>query len=240
MQKWLKTVIIFFFFFLLFLLSTGTKSMPDLRQANNKIVQEPNQNEIKQKQNKDNQYLILVNKHHSLPANYVPNDLVVPNVPFSFNGNLPKKLMRKEAAHALEQLFQAAKKENLALYAQSGYRSYEKQKAIFTYNANQKGEEKANQTSAYPGQSEHQTGLAMDLTSSRIYFQLNESFAKTPEGKWVAKHAHEFGFIIRYPKGKEEITGYQYEPWHIRYVGKKAAEEIFKKQLTLEEYLRRK
>lgn len=183
--------------------------------------------------------LVLVNKTNHLPSDYEPADLVVPNVPFPFKEDLPKKKLRAEAAKALEALFAAAEKEGLELYAQSGYRSFERQKAIFAFNAEQRGEEVANRVSARPGESEHQTGLAMDVTCRQVGFDLVEAFADTPEGQWLAANAHTFGFIIRYPKGKEAITGYQYEPWHLRYVGIKAAQEITSRQLTLEEYLER-
>src|SRR5690606_29752197 len=145
--------------------------------------------------------------------------------------------LRKEAAAALEELFKQAKADKLNLYAQSGYRSYERQKAIFASNSKRVGEEKANRVSAHAGQSEHQTGLSMDVTSPAVGNDLVTDFENTVEGKWIKDHAHEFGFIIRYPKGKESITGYDYEPWHLRYVGKQHAEIIHQKGITLEEYL---
>ncbi|MFT9846442.1 M15 family metallopeptidase [Aneurinibacillus sp. REN35] len=180
--------------------------------------------------------MVLVNKKRNLPENYEPADLVVPNVPFSFAGNHPKKQLRRSAARALEELFAQAKREKIDLKAVSGYRSYATQKAIFTRNAKQKGEAAANRTSAYPGQSEHQTGLAMDISSASVGYALEQRLGKTKEGKWLAKNAHRFGFILRYPKEKEAITGYSYEPWHIRYVGKEAAKEIVRRGITLEEY----
>lgn len=179
---------------------------------------------------------VLVNKQRNLPSSYVPEDLVVPDVPFSFAGDSPKKQMRKEAARALEALFRAAEKDGIELKAVSGYRSYATQKSIFESNASKKGEEVANRTSARPGQSEHQTGLAMDISSAGVGYALEESFGKTKEGKWLAKHAPDHGFIIRYLKGEEPITGYSYEPWHVRYVGKEIAKDITNKGETLERY----
>lgn len=181
--------------------------------------------------------LVLVNKERSLPADYVPPDLVAPDVTFSFKEDLPKRLMRREAARALEELFKRATEDNINLVAVSGYRSYERQKEIFTFKARKLGEELANRTSAYPGQSEHQTGLAMDVSSPRMGYRLEQSFGDTPEGIWLAENAPEFGFIIRYPKGKEDITGYSYEPWHLRYVGVEVAREITARNITLEEFL---
>jgi len=180
---------------------------------------------------------VLVNKEYALPDGYEPKDLVVPNVRFPFTEDDPKKQLRKEAAEALEQLFDAAEEEGHFLFAQSGYRSFERQEAIFASNVEQDGEEVANQYSARPGESEHQTGLVMDITSEAVEFRLVEEFGDTPEGKWVAENAYKYGFIVRYEKGKEDITGYQYEPWHLRYVGKKAAKTIYEQDLTLEEYV---
>jgi len=179
---------------------------------------------------------VLVNKQRNLPSDYEPKDLVVPDVPFSFSGNSPKKQMRKEAASALEKLFKAASEDGIKLKAVSGYRSYSTQKSIFESNVKRKGEKVANRTSARPGQSEHQTGLAMDISSASVSYGLEESFGDTKEGQWLAKYASEYGFIIRYPKGKEGITGYSYEPWHVRYVGKIVAKDVTRKEVTLEQY----
>ncbi|WP_256759840.1 D-alanyl-D-alanine carboxypeptidase family protein [Cohnella sp. WQ 127256] len=179
---------------------------------------------------------ILVNKKRNLSSSYVPKDLVIPDIPFSFSGDNPKKQMRKEAAKALESLFEAADEDGIELKAVSGYRSYATQKSIFASNVKRKGEEVANRTSARPGQSEHQTGLAMDISSASVGYGLEESFGETKEGKWLAKHAVDHGFIIRFLKGKESITGYSYEPWHVRYVGKELAKDITNKGVTFEEY----
>ncbi len=180
--------------------------------------------------------LLLVNKTRNLAADYSPSDLVKPRVRFSFDEDIPKRYLRRPAAEALERLFEAADNAGHRLYGVSGYRSYATQKSIFERNAAEKGEEVANRTSAKPGQSEHQTGLAMDISSKAADYRLLTSFGTTPEGIWVKENAHKFGFIIRYPKGKEEITGYSYEPWHLRYVGKEAARYIYSHSLTLEEY----
>ncbi|HHY73693.1 MAG TPA: LysM peptidoglycan-binding domain-containing protein [Bacillus bacterium] len=181
--------------------------------------------------------LVLVNKNNALPKDYVPKDLTVPEVNFTFKEYDPKKLMRKEAAVALEAMFREAKQENINLYAVSGYRSYDRQNEIFASKVIQSGMESAGQFSAKPGESEHQTGLAMDLTSSSVNYGLSQYFGETKEGQWIKKNAHKFGFIVRYQKGKEKITGYQYEPWHVRYVGKSASKVIAEQDLTFEEYL---
>ncbi|RYG74262.1 carboxypeptidase [Lentibacillus lipolyticus] len=181
--------------------------------------------------------LVLVNKENKLPDNFVPKNLTVPDVRFPYEGFYQKMQMRKVAARALEDMFQAADNAGIELFAQSGYRSFKRQDAIFASNVRKQGEEAANKVSARPGESEHQTGLTMDVTSRDIGFHLTEEFGKTDEGKWVKKHAADYGFIIRYPKGKQAITKYQYEPWHLRYVGKKAATAIMEQGITLEEYL---
>ncbi|NBI28178.1 D-alanyl-D-alanine carboxypeptidase family protein [Chengkuizengella sp. YPA3-1-1] len=179
---------------------------------------------------------VLVNKQRSLEDNYIPTDLVQPNIPFSFTGESEKKWLREEAARALEQLFDQAKQENIQLNGVSGYRSYQTQKSIFNWNVQEQGEEQARRYSAYPGTSEHQTGLAIDVSSPSVNNVLEESLGSTKEGQWLAEHAAEFGFIIRYPQDKEHITGYAYEPWHLRYVGKEIASEIMGHNITLEEY----
>lgn len=183
--------------------------------------------------------LVLVNKTRNLAPDYVPDDLTVPNVKFSFEGSSPKKNMRQEAARALEGLFNEAKKENIDLTAVSGYRSYSTQKALFNNEVKRYGEAAAKKSVAYPGQSEHQTGLSIDVSSPSINNTLSESFGETKEGKWLKENAKSFGFIIRYPKDKVNITGYSYEPWHIRYVGKDAAAYISSSNITLDEYIQK-
>lgn len=179
--------------------------------------------------------LILVNKTHSLSSNFAPAKLVYPNVP---TVNRSKTMMTPEAARSLEALFAKARQDNIKLSAVSGYRSYARQNEIFASNIKKYGSvAAANRFSAKPGQSEHQTGLAMDVSSPSVNFSLTQSYAQTREGKWLKENAPKYGFIIRYTKGKENITGYQFEPWHIRYVGKDAAMAISSRNITLEEYL---
>ncbi|WP_026701792.1 M15 family metallopeptidase [Salibacterium aidingense] len=178
----------------------------------------------------------LVNRDYHLPSDYVPEDLTVPDVPFPFEEDVPKKQLREPAAAALEELFSGAEEEGLNLFAVSGYRSYDRQEAIFAANAEEDGVEEANQYSAQAGESEHQSGLAMDVSSQSADFSLTDEFGETPEGQWLKENAYEYGFVIRYPEDKTEITGYQYEPWHLRYVGEDLAAELQDKDETLEEY----
>ena len=181
--------------------------------------------------------LVLVNKRRNLPADYKPDDLVIPNVRFSFKEKLEKRYLRQEAAEALEELFAEAEKEGIILFAVSGYRSFNTQKILFDNKVSKVGFEEANLLVAYPGQSEHQTGLAMDVSCQSVGFTLEEDFGQTVEGIWLKDNAHRFGYIIRYEKDTTDITGYSYEPWHIRYVGKDVAKEIYEKNITLEEFL---
>ncbi len=182
----------------------------------------------------------LVNKERSLPCDYVPKDLVEPDIPFSFDGEDEKRYMRKEAAEALEAMFKQAKENGLLLAAVSGYRSYNRQKYLHNYKINQDGNNVTKRISAVPGHSEHQTGLAMDITCGSVDLKLREIFGDEPEGIWVKENAHTFGFIIRYPKEKEDITGYSYEPWHLRYLGEKLAKQVHDSGLTYEEFLKKK
>ena len=175
----------------------------------------------------NNPYHLLINQEHPLAPDYKPSNLVIPKVTFETPGNIEKNYMESTAAAALEQLFEAAKAENIRLVAISGYRSYSRQNTLYNtavrrYGSSQQGTAKA-------GASEHQSGLAMDLNS------LYQSFGNTKEGKWLAQNAHHYGFIIRYPKNKTAITGYIYEPWHIRYVGTELATYCYENDLTLEE-----
>ena len=184
--------------------------------------------------------LVASNKTRNLPADYVPSDLVYLTIPFPFKGDSPIRYLRKDAAEAINLLFAAAEKDGIKLIGKSGYRSYAIQKTLFAQNVAAKGEEEANKTSARPGQSEHQTGLSIDVTTTAMGYALNQSFGETEAGLWVKEHAQDYGFIIRYLKGKEDITGYTYEPWHLRYVGVETAKEIKATGLTLEEYLSQK
>lgn len=183
-------------------------------------------------------YDFLVNRAVLLPDGYAPDDLVALSECALDYDSLTddKHKLRKVAADALTEMFNDAKAQGLTLVAVSGYRSYERQYQIYgnyllTYTLSH-----TNRYSAVPGSSEHQTGLAMDISCSTIDNKLIDEFYDTPEGKWVYEHCWEYGFIIRYPKGKTEITGYAYEPWHVRYVGVPLAYYLTTTGLTLDEY----
>ncbi|MDO5298738.1 MAG: M15 family metallopeptidase [Clostridia bacterium] len=180
--------------------------------------------------------LILVNKVNRAPA--VPMTLVKPDVTPTRPELSENIYMRPEAAAALENLFAGAAEEGVTLYATSGYRSYSTQKAIFERKLEKMSEKSANASVAKPGYSEHQTGLAMDVEGETTKGTgLTSAFGDSPEGIWLAENCWDYGFIIRYPEGKTNITGYIYEPWHIRYVGIEAAKEIQEMDVTFEEYI---
>ncbi len=156
--------------------------------------------------------ILVVNKTYALPSDYNPG-------------------VDDEAYAALMQMFEAAKADGIGFWIASGFRSYARQNTIYNNYVAQDGKAAADRYSARPGHSEHQTGLAFDLN------YLTQAFGQSPEGLWLAANCHRFGFIIRYPQGKEHITGYMYEPWHIRYLGVDVATAVYESGLTLEEYL---
>lgn len=181
--------------------------------------------------------LILVNKQHEIGRDDVPGDLT--DIKYFAADRTPAgRYMRAEAADAFHRLSEAAKaEEGYEIVVTTAYRSYDFQNTLYTNYVAAHGQAEADTFSAQPGKSEHQTGLAADVSSPSVNYQLTKDYIHTDEGKWLNDNAHRFGFIIRFPDGKEDITGYMYEPWHIRYVGKTAAEEIYEQGITLEEYL---
>ncbi len=156
--------------------------------------------------------ILLVNKKYGLPSTYNPG-------------------VNPEAAIALKNLQNQATANGHNIPLLSGFRSYSRQRTIYNNYVQIDGQTLADTYSARPGHSEHQTGLAFDVG------EISDYYGDTPAGIWLANNAHHFGFIIRYPKGKTHITGYKYEPWHIRYVGIEHATNIYNQQITLEEYL---
>lgn len=171
-------------------------------------------------------YFQLINKEHPLPADYIPENLVDLGLPFDALPGEQKRLLEEKAAYAVLELISRSRREGLNLYCISGYRSYDRQAELYNGNS----------YVAMPGTSEHQSGLALDLSCPSVYMELTEDFAETKEGIWLVGHAPLYGFILRYPKNKEEITGVPYEPWHIRYVTKPLASYLAITGLTLEEY----
>ena len=173
--------------------------------------------------------ILLVNKEHPLPADYAPDYT---------NGAGQSTSLQGDAEAAAEAFLAAANAQGNSMYILSGYRSYDVQASLFANYAAAHGEDKANTFSARAGQSEHQTGLAFDVgDAAHSGYNLQTSIDQFPGVQWMMQHCAEYGFILRYPEGKEKITGYQYEPWHFRYVGVEAATAIMSSGLTLEEYL---
>lgn len=182
----------------------------------------------------DGDLLVLVNKYHGVVRDYIPENMVeVDHAMAAWDGIK----IKKEAYDAFTELFRDAEAQGYTLCICSGFRSYDDQQELFLGNLESEGEEYAHLFSAYPGRSEHHTGLAIDITSPSMDWALSQDFADYAEGKWLSEHCQDYGFILRYPEGKENITGYGYEPWHFRYVGKDVAKEIMSKGITFEEYL---
>lgn len=174
---------------------------------------------------------IIVNKKYALHKDYVPYDLKLIN----FNFSTKDIYLRSEAKFYFEKLCSDAFNLGFNIKADSGYRDYYYQENLFEFYVSKYGYEYASKISAKPGHSEHQTGLAVDVRGSNGDYN---SFGESIEFDWMIDNAHNYGFILRYPKGFEEITGYNYEPWHFRYVGR-CAEEIKIKNLVLETYLKK-
>ena len=182
----------------------------------------------------DGDLLVLVNKYYTVSMDYEPTDLVTIDNKY---GTYTDMEMKDVAYEAYKKLYDDAKAEGFDLKLCSTMRSYNTQKTLFNNSLNNRGRETTNVRSAYPGRSEHHTGLAIDVTSASMGWGLTQDFIDYADGQWINDHCHEYGFIVRYPKGKTDITGYAYEPWHLRYVGIDVATYIMANDLTLEEYL---
>ena len=176
-------------------------------------------------------YLVLVNKNNKLDSLFIPNDLEEINLKFA---NKDKKL-RGDARIAFEKLSNDAYKKGLKIIVVSAFRAYSYQKNLYNKYVIENGLDYADRCSARAGHSEHQTGLAIDIMGSNNDYN---KFHESKEFNWMINNAHKYGFILRYPKGKEHITGFKYEPWHYRYVGIEAASIIHEKKITLEEYIK--
>ncbi len=176
-----------------------------------------------------NKDYILVNKYISMEDNYIPNHLEDLDLSYSRSG---MKLVHT-AKTALEKMVTAAKEEGYMIRVMSSYRSYNYQVNLYNKYVQNDGKEAADTYSARPGYSEHQTGLCIDIDDGIVNYT---DFEQSKSFKWMQENAHKYGFILRYPKDKSEITGYTYESWHYRYVGKKIASYIKKHNITFDEY----
>ncbi len=174
-------------------------------------------------------YAILVNKYTSLPDKYAPDDIVEMSNWYAYSGNS----IRKDVYSAFKEMSKAAKEENITLIVNSSYRDYNLQKEIYDDYENKKGQEYADEYAARPNFSEHQTGLSLDIFTPGANMN---TFENTDAFKWLSNNSYKYGFILRYPKDKDKITGYNYESWHYRYLGKELASKVYKSGLTYDEY----
>lgn len=179
---------------------------------------------------------VIINKDRPLQQSFKPTDLTTPKVTLNSQKTAEENQLRTEAAKAAEELFADAETRGFKLMLASGFRSYNLQNTYYNGYVARDGQAAADRYSARPGTSEHQTGLSIDISRADRKCYLDECFADQPEGKWLAENVNKYGFVLRYPSGKENVTGYQYEPWHFRYVGKELAAELAKTGQTLEEF----
>ncbi len=186
--------------------------------------------------NESSSLWVVVNKGRILPVAYVPVNLSTPNVALRTYASDPEMQLRKEASVALEKMFSEAAGSGIKLRLASGYRSYSEQVSVYASEVKNSGQVAADRESARPGHSEHQTGLAADVEPLNRVCELNQCFENTPEGKWLSANSYKYGYIIRYTKNDEGLTGYKYEPWHIRYLGNDLAAEIHRNNQTLEQF----
>ena len=177
----------------------------------------------------EDKYLMLVNKYYHLGSDYVP-DLV--EMDDKYNHNKGYRMMERVTYEHFKEMVDDASIDGITLFNISAYRSYDTQVILYNNYANKDGKEAADTYSARPGYSEHQTGMASDIntSSTAAHFENSKEYA------WLQNNAYKYGFILRFPKDKEDITGYEYEPWHYRYVGSDAAKYIHEHDITLEEY----
>lgn len=175
-------------------------------------------------------FLMLTNKFYQLKETYNSDSMIKVSKQYSYGEN---QFVTKETYYAFLDMFNAAKKENLTLIINSSYRSFSEQEEIYNEYKSSKGEVAADKIAARAGFSEHQTGLAIDI---QTYGSTASTFEEFDEFKWLKDNAHKYGFILRYPKGKEYLTGYEYESWHYRYVGIEVATYIYKNNITFDEY----
>ncbi len=210
------------------------RSEESVPEAEEPETEEPEPQPVSQASTDPDSVHVLVNKQNPLdPLDFSPDDLRDVDAPSEF-GEAP---LREAAAGAYEELHAAAAHDGMDLWATTAYRDFDFQQALYEQRFYEDGAEAADRVSARPGHSEHQTGLAIDvadLEDRECY--LRSCFGDSEQGQWLAEHADEFGFIIRYPEGAEEITGFQYEPWHLRYVGEETARDVADRGVTLEEY----
>ena len=176
-------------------------------------------------------YLVLVNKFYYLPDGYVRDDIQNISLEYAYADMKASQVVIDNFEDMRNQALQEL---NVHLMVNSSYRPFSEQKELYDQRKNLWGQRKADQYAARPGHSEHQTGLSIDITS--LEHPYDEQFMDSDEYKWLINNSYKYGFILRYPKGKEDITGYSNESWHFRYVGKDAAKQIYDEGITFDEY----
>ena len=176
---------------------------------------------------------IIVNKYYHMSSDYSPTDLVKVSMDYSW-GDYGSVVVRQVVMDNFLNMWQAANNDGIYLMISSAYRSYQEQEIVYNNYKDSYGEDYANSIAAKPGFSEHQTGLAIDIFSKTN--SNRKTFEDSEAAKWLFDNAYRFGFILRYPKDKVKYTGYAYESWHYRYVGKEIAEYIHNNDITYEEY----
>jgi D-alanyl-D-alanine carboxypeptidase len=211
---------------------------PGQNSQKNQQNQQPGFDKTQYSIDDPNSIWVVANKLRPLnPKTYKPSDLIFPKVPTRVPGNESMQI-RKVVGDALVAMFADAKQEkDFSLMLSSGFRSYSYQVNLYGSYVKRDGQAAADTYSARPGYSEHQTGLAADITTTSHKCELEACFGDTPEGEWLAANAYKYGFILRYPADKVSVAGYEYEPWHFRYVGKELAAEMHREGIkTLEEF----
>lgn len=209
--------------------TTTTTTKPRIKKYSAEFLLNPSYENAVKAENVDS-LTVLVNKNFMLESNYVPSDLEVISSKCSLASNLK---VRKIVKEKFETLCMDVSNISMTIKAVSAYRSYDRQKQLYSNYVARDGKKLADTYSARAGYSEHQTGLAIDVAGSNYSYT---KFENTEEYKWLRENAHKYGFIIRYQKGKESITGYQAEAWHIRYLGENIATYIYENGITYEEY----
>ena len=217
----------------MFLVGCSTSNIKIDTSKDEKIEQNEQEEALKEKENKIKEGLALYKEGES-PL-YIDGVLLVNKeygIPKDFASDLDKELLEQ-----FELMKADAKKDGLDINIRSGFRTNETQKMLYDNYVKRDGIEKANRYSAVPGHSEHETGLAIDISNGDYQTSIGDWFTDTPQAKWLYENAYKYGFILRYPQGKEHITGYKYESWHYRYVGTEHSQHFNQNNLTLEEYL---
>lgn len=212
--------------------ATPTASPSDKPSEASDDTPEPSEDSVPEDLESPDSITVIVNKLRALPADFTPEDLV--ELPTELTGGNQQRL-REEAAEAVEAMFKAAQDDGVELQVISSFRSFDYQQRLYDNYRERYGADNTDAMSARPGHSEHQTGLALDVDTPGGEHSLKTSFGETEAGQWLADHAHEYGLVVRYPEDQHDTTGFQYEPWHLRYFGEQYATQIVENTGVAEE-----